>query len=197
MGIPSYKFSKDTHIQTHAVHSRTRRKMRVTIVLDGSDICTSTLKSYFSSSYNTSHQLELLYVMPKFAQKSLEKLSISQVKLAANESLRRLERYIQHNFLFSLELLPKNYCTFGISKSEVTSSESIGQAIAENSVRSVLDKFSEETPDAVVFACETQLQGLSDVLSDFGEFYMAAQNPHRRCSSISSSSTSENVNLIY
>ena len=124
--------------------------MKVSIVLDGSDISSSLLEYFFKKIYNQhTHEIHLLYAQPK-------QVNVSETKIHAKTALNKIERTIQHNYLFSQDKIPSSYCVF-----------------KKNLVKAVINKFSEETPDAVVFACDESLS-LTSILTDFGDFFSAS-----------------------
>ena len=123
--------------------------MKVSIVLDGSETCSTLLEYFFKRIYNQHvHQIHLLYLQPKQG-------TFSESKIHARTALSEIQTTIQRNYLYSQAIIPKSYCVF-----------------KKSLVKAVVNKFSEETPDAVVFACDENLM-LKDVITDFGEFYSA------------------------
>ena len=109
----------------------------------------SLIEYFFKKVYNQhTHQIQLLYAQPK-------QVTFSDSKLHAKTALCKLERKIQHSYLFTQDKIPSGYCVY-----------------KKNLVKAVMEKFSEETPDAVVFACDSFLD-LTDVLTDFGQFFSA------------------------
>merc|ERR1712035_204570 len=158
------------------------QKMKVTIVVDGSEISSSTLKHFFTKVYSPEkHQLSLLYAIPNFTVSTptnrREKTTYPSIHFAdLNHSAVE--------FLCKTEI-ETGYCSFGLSKNDQISIDKneakLDQVIGKNLVASVMSKFSEETPDAVVFACRGYLR-LRAVLNEFATFYRAAQLVKHRCS---------------
>jgi len=165
--------------------------MKVTIVLDGSDISTTTLKHFFTKIYNSEeHDLTLLYVLPNFTISSgktttYPPVSFPDLNNSAVDFLSKIEQSIRKEYKPNQTVIETSYCSFGLSKNDQISIEKseakLDQVVGKNLVGSVMSRFSEETPDAVVFACRGYLR-LRSVINDFGLFYRAAQLVKHRCS---------------
>merc|ERR1711976_41674 len=171
------------------------QKMKVTIVVDGSEISSSTLKHFFTKVYSPEkHQLSLLYAIPNFTVSTptnrREKTTYPSIHFAdlnhsAVEFLCKTEKLIRAEYNPNQTVIETSYCSFGLSKNDQISIDKneakFDQVIGKNLVASVMSKFSEETPDAVVFACRGYLR-LRAVLNEFAIFYRAAQLVKHRCS---------------
>merc|ERR1711912_108357 len=103
----------------------------------------------------------------------------------AVEFLCKTEKLIRADYNPNQTVIETGYCSFGLSKNDqisIDKSEAkLDQVVGKNLVGSVMSRFSEETPDAVVFACRGYLR-LRSVINDFGLFYRAAQLVKHRCS---------------
>ena len=173
--------------------------MKVTIVVDGSEISASTLKHFFTKTYSPSeHELSLLYAVPNFTiststtgkrenvkTTTYPTTNFSELNHSAVEFLSNTEQLIRKEYEPNQTVIETSYCSFSLSKNDQISIQKnetqLDQVIGKNLVASVLSRFSDETPDAVVFACRGYLR-LRSVLNDFSVFYRAAQLVKHRCS---------------
>merc|ERR1712035_192893 len=142
---------------------RKKINMKVTIVLDGSDLSASTLKHFFTKIYDSAlHEISFLYALPNFSVSTGKVTTYPlqnfvDIRNEATEFLIKTEKLIREQYNPSQQTIESSFCTFGLSKNDKLSIDSaeakFDQVVGKNLVASVMQKFSEEQPDAVVFAC--------------------------------------------
>jgi hypothetical protein len=168
--------------------------MKVTIVLDGSEISSSTLKHFFTKIYcPENHDLSLLYALPSFTISkttgrnitNYPPVSFADLNCSAIDFLSKTEKQIRDEYQPNQTVIETSFCSFGLSKNEQVSIEKrevkLDQVVGKNLVASVVSRFSENTPDAVVFACRGYLR-LKNVMNELSVFYRSAQLIKHRCS---------------
>merc|ERR1712178_608857 len=102
------------------------QKMKVTIVVDGSEISSSTLKHFFTKIYSPEkHELSLLYAIPNFtiSKPDTKKVTYPSVHFAdlnhsAVEFLCKTEKLIRKDYNPNQTVIETAYCSFGLSKTD-------------------------------------------------------------------------------
>merc|ERR1711879_938670 len=124
-------------------------KMKVTIVLDGSDLSASTLKHFFTKIYDSnSHEISFLYATPNFSTVSNGKITtypvqnVAEIRHSATDFLVKTESLIREQYQPEQQSIEAAYCTFGLSKNDQISIErdeaKFDQVVGKNLVASVM-----------------------------------------------------------
>merc|ERR1712117_492303 len=143
-------------------------------------------RSYTERTISVPFEQERNHNNPLLKSSSYPKFNPAELKNDGNEVLLKTIRELRQCYNVKQEDINSEVCVFGMSENDEMAIEkreqNLEEVIGKNLVKSVMEYFGKvEQPDGVVFACRGYLR-LKSVLSDFGQFFRAAQLLKHRCS---------------